>query len=61
MSPLLPNPSTIGSDLRDLMLPEFDKHRHICGQKCLVFDNDNVEYDIILGTNFLTAAEIKLN
>ena len=46
--------------LRDLRLPEFDKNRHIGEQKCLVFDNDNVKYDIILGTNFLLKAGIKL-
>ena len=47
--------------LRDLRLPEFDKNRRIGEQKCLVFDNDNVKYDIILGTNFLAKAGIKLN
>jgi hypothetical protein len=36
--------------LRDLRLPEFDKNRRIIQQKALVFDNDNVKYDIILGT-----------
>ena len=47
--------------LRDLRLPEFDKNRHIGEQKCLVFDNDNVKYNIILGTNFLSKEGIKLN
>ena len=47
--------------LRDLRLSEFDKNRHIGEQKCLVFDNDNVKYDIILGTNFLPKAGVKLN
>ena len=47
--------------LRDLRLPEFDKSRCIHEQKCLVFDNDNVKYDIILGTIFLAKAGIKLN
>ncbi len=47
--------------LRDLRLPEFDKNRHIGKQKCLVFDNDTIKYDIILGTNFLLKAGIKLS
>ncbi len=47
--------------VRDIWLPEFDKNRQINQQKVLVFDNDNVKYDIILGTNFLSKAGIKLN
>eukprot|EP00804_Cyclotella_cryptica_P018077 CCRYP_017618-RF/>CCRYP_017618-RF protein AED:0.32 eAED:0.31 QI:0/0/0/1/0/0/2/0/448 len=47
--------------LRDLRLPEFDKNRRISQQKALVFDNDQVRYDVILGTNFLSKAGIKLN
>jgi hypothetical protein len=47
--------------MRDLRLPEFDKNRRINQQKVLVFDNDNVKYDIILGTNFLSKTGIKLN
>jgi hypothetical protein len=47
--------------MRDLRLPEFDKNRRINQQKDLVFDNDNVKYDIILGTNFLSKTGIKLN
>eukprot|EP00804_Cyclotella_cryptica_P009094 CCRYP_003175-RE/>CCRYP_003175-RE protein AED:0.36 eAED:0.36 QI:0/0/0/1/0/0/2/0/344 len=47
--------------LRDLRLPEFDKNRRIGEQKCLVFDNDTVKFDIILGINFLEKAGIKLN
>jgi hypothetical protein len=47
--------------LRDIRLPEFDKNRRIDQQKCLVFDNDNCNYDIILGTDFLTTTGIKLN
>ena len=39
--------------LRDLRLPEFDKSSHINQQKALVFDNDNIKYNIILGTNYL--------
>ena len=38
-----------------------DKNRRISQQKCLVFDNDDCNYDIILGTNFLTKAGIKLD
>ena len=47
--------------LRDIRMPEFDKNRRISQQKCLVFDNDDCNYDIILGTNFLTKAGIKLD
>ncbi len=47
--------------MRDFRLPEFDKNRHINQQKVLVFDNDNVKYNIILGTNFLSKTGIKLN
>ncbi len=47
--------------MRDLQLPEFDKNRCINQQKVLVFDNSNVKYDIILGTNFLFKTGIKLN
>ena len=37
------------------------KNRRICEQKCLVFDNETVKYDIIQGTNFLSKAGIKIN
>jgi hypothetical protein len=47
--------------MRDIRLPEFDKNRRINQQKVLVFDNNNVKYDIILGTNFLSKTGIKLN
>jgi hypothetical protein len=47
--------------MRDLRLPKFNKNRHINQQKVLVFDNDNVKYDIILGTNFLSKTGIRLN
>jgi hypothetical protein len=47
--------------MQDIRLPEFDKKRHINQQKLLVFDNKNVKYDIILGTNFLSEAGIMLN
>jgi hypothetical protein len=47
--------------MQDIRLPEFNKNRRINQQKVLVFDNNNVKYDIILGTNFLSKTEIKLN
>jgi hypothetical protein len=47
--------------MQDIRLPEFDKNRCINQQKVLVFDNNNVKYDIILGTNFLSKTGIKLN
>ncbi len=47
--------------MHNLRLPKFDKNRCINKQKVLVFDNDNVEYDIVLGTNFLSKTGIKLN
>jgi hypothetical protein len=39
--------------MQDIRLPEFDKNRCTNQQKVLVFANNNVKYDIILGTNFL--------
>jgi hypothetical protein len=42
-------------------MPEFNKNRRINQQKVLVIDNNNVKYDIILGTNFLSKTGIKLN
>jgi hypothetical protein len=47
--------------MQDIRLPKFDKNRHINQQKVLVFDNDNIKYDIILGTNFLSKTGTKLN
>jgi hypothetical protein len=47
--------------MRDLRLPKFNKNRRINQQKVLVFDYDNVKYDIILGTNFLSKTGIMLN
>jgi hypothetical protein len=47
--------------MQDIRLPEFDKNMRINQQKVLVFENDNVEYNIILGTNFLSKTGIKLN
>jgi hypothetical protein len=47
--------------MQDIRLPEFNKNRHINQQKVLVFDNkNNVKYNIILGTNFLSKTGIKL-
>jgi hypothetical protein len=40
--------------MQDIRLPEFDKNRRINQKKVLVFDKDNVKYNIILGTNFLS-------
>jgi hypothetical protein len=34
--------------MQDLRLPEFDKNKRINQQKVLVFDNDNVKYNINL-------------
>jgi hypothetical protein len=47
--------------MQDIRLPEFDKNRRINQKKVLVFDKDNVKYDIILGANFLSKTRIKLN
>jgi hypothetical protein len=47
--------------MRDVRLPEFDKNRRISQKKCLVFDNDKCNYDIILGTNFLKKVGITLD
>ncbi len=47
--------------MRNLRFLKFDKNRRINQQKVLVFDNDNVKYYIILGTNFLSKTGIKLN
>jgi hypothetical protein len=47
--------------MQDSRLTKFNKNRHINQQKVLVFDNDNVKYDIILGTNFLSKTGIKFN
>jgi hypothetical protein len=47
--------------IQDSRLPKFNKNRRINQQKVLVSDNDNVKYNIILGTNFLSKTGIKLN
>ncbi len=46
--------------MQDLRLPEFDNNRHINQQIVLVFGNNKVKYNIILGTNFLSKTGIKL-
>jgi hypothetical protein len=48
--------------MEDLRLPkEVDKNRHINQQKVLVFDNDNIKYDIILSTNLLSKTGFQSN
>jgi hypothetical protein len=48
--------------VQDIRLPEeFDKNRRINQLKVLVFDNNNIKYNIILGTNFLSKTGFKLN
>ncbi len=47
--------------MQDIRLPEFHKNRRVNQQKVLVFDNNNVKYDFILGTNFLSKTGMKLN
>jgi hypothetical protein len=42
-------------------LPKFDKNRRINQEKVLVFDKDNVKYDIILSTNLLSNTGFKWN
>jgi hypothetical protein len=36
--------------MQDLRLPKFDKNRRINRQQVLVFNNNNVKYNIILGS-----------
>jgi hypothetical protein len=47
--------------MQDLSLPKFDKNRRTNQQKILVFDNNNVRYDIILSTNLLSKSGFKSN
>jgi hypothetical protein len=47
--------------MRNLRFSEFGKNRRINQQKVLVFANNNIKYDIILGTNFLSKTGIKVN
>jgi hypothetical protein len=43
--------------MQDLRLPEFDMNRRINQQKVLVFENNNIKYDIIPVTNFFPRIE----
>jgi hypothetical protein len=45
--------------MQDLRLPKFDKNRCVNQQKVLVFDNNNVKYNIILGTHLLSKTGFK--
>ncbi len=47
--------------MRDLRLTKFNKNRHINQQIVLVIDNNNVKYNIIQVTNFLSKTGVKLN
>ncbi len=47
--------------MQGIGLPEFNKDRRINQQKVLVFGNNDIKYDIILGTNFLSKTGIKLH
>jgi hypothetical protein len=47
--------------MQDIRLPESNKNRRINQQKVLVFDKNNIKYNIILGTNFCSKTGIKLN
>ena len=46
--------------LREICLPYFDKNISIAQQGALIFDNDNFQHDMIIGTNFLSKTGIKL-
>jgi hypothetical protein len=47
--------------MRDIQLPEFNKNCRISQQKAIIFDHNDCKYDIILGTNFLSEVDKKLN
>ncbi len=47
--------------MQDIRLPELNKNRRINQQKELVFYNNNIKYNIILDTLFLSKTGIKLN
>jgi hypothetical protein len=47
--------------MQDKRLAKFDKNRPINQQKILVFDNNNVKYNITLGTNLLSKTGFKSN
>ncbi len=44
--------------MRNLRLPELDKHRNVKQHKALIFESDNCQYDVILGADFLTKTGI---
>jgi hypothetical protein len=48
-------------DIDKLALPEFTRALHIKDVKAYVFNNPDVEYDIIFGRDFLSRAGITLN
>ena len=52
--------STRSVFLRDIVLPEFDKTRHVDGVGAFVFDTP-CRYNMILGRDFLSKAGIKLD
>jgi hypothetical protein len=47
--------------IQNLRLSKFDKNRRINQQKVLVFDNDNVKYNIVLSTNLPSNTGFKSN
>ncbi len=47
--------------MKDLRLPEFDKTGTSSLLMVIVFDNDNVKYNIILSTNLLSKTGFKSN
>ncbi len=47
--------------MQDLRFPKFDKNRRINQERVLLFDNGNVKYNNILGTNFLSKTGTKLS
>ncbi len=47
--------------MQDLRLPEFDKTGTSNLSMVIVFDNDNVKYNIILSTNLLSKTGFKSN
>lgn len=55
------HPKTQDIIIQDMRLSEFEKNRQINQHMVSVFDNFNVQYDIIFGANFLSKAGIRLN
>ncbi len=47
--------------MQDLKLLKFDKNRRINQQKVLVFDNNNIKHNIILGTNLFSKTGFQSN